>query len=272
MFTGMTGDHARSALAGTPFADVRWVAETGSTNADLLALARSSDADNVVLVADHQTAGRGRLDRTWEAPPGASLLMSVLVRPAVPIEQLHLLTMALGVAAADALREVAEAAVGLKWPNDLVAPTPEGERKLGGILAESVVADGEVEAVVIGLGINVAWGADVPEELRGIAVALDQLGDAEGHGHGHAVDREDLLVMIIEHFAERYADLANPQLVEDYLDHCWTLGRQVRVETAAGIVEGRADEIRDTGHLVVETAAGERVDIAVGDVVHLRPG
>ena len=132
------GDRARAALAGSRFADVRWVAETGSTNADLLALARDGAPEGIVLVADHQTAGRGRLGRTWEAPPGASLLVSVLLRP--PAAVADAVTMAAGVAMADAVDEVAGVHARLKWPNDLVVavdgPTAD-DRKLAGILAEA---------------------------------------------------------------------------------------------------------------------------------------
>jgi BirA family transcriptional regulator, biotin operon repressor / biotin---[acetyl-CoA-carboxylase] ligase len=94
MVTAMWGDHARNVLGGTRFADVRWVESTGSTNADLLAAAAEGEADGVVLVAEEQTAGRGRLDRTWDAPSGSSLLCSVLVRPDLPVGLLQLLSMA----------------------------------------------------------------------------------------------------------------------------------------------------------------------------------
>src|SRR6476620_942562 len=105
MVTGMKGDRARSDLAGTRFADIRWVAETGSTNRDLLDLAAQGGPDGIVLVADHQTAGRGRLDRSWHAPAEGSLLLSVLFRP--DPDGAPLLTTAVGVAAAEACRMVA---------------------------------------------------------------------------------------------------------------------------------------------------------------------
>ena len=114
-----------AALAGTRFADVRWVGETGSTNTDALALARDGAPEGVVLVADHQTAGRGRLGRTWEAPPGASLLVSVLLRP--PAAVADAVTMAAGVAMAEAVAEVAGVDARLKWPNDLVVAV-DGDR------------------------------------------------------------------------------------------------------------------------------------------------
>jgi BirA family biotin operon repressor/biotin-[acetyl-CoA-carboxylase] ligase len=171
------------------------------------------------------------------------------------------------VATVDALRTGFEVAAGMKWPNDLVAGEPE--RKLAGILAESVVEGAHIVAVVVGMGINVAWGAteDVPSDLRDLAVALDQLG--------HDIDREDLLVAILAELEVRLAALSDPegraQLHEDHLDRCVTLGRHVRVELADGAVEGRAADLRPTGHLVVDPGGGAApIDISVGDVIHLR--
>jgi BirA family biotin operon repressor/biotin-[acetyl-CoA-carboxylase] ligase len=135
MFTGMPGDRARSgvadtagsraraALAGGRFADVRWVAATGSTNADVMTLARDGAPEGVVVVADHQSAGRGRRSRSWVAPASGSLLLSVLLRP--PAAVAGAVTMATAVALAEAVERVAGVAPGLKWPNDLVLPGPE---------------------------------------------------------------------------------------------------------------------------------------------------
>ena len=187
---------ARDALAGRRFSDVRWVTETGSTNADLLAAARSG-AGEQVLVTDSQTAGRGRLGRVWEAPPRASLLASVLVRPgvddAIPTDRIHLVTVALGVAAAEAVEMTAALEARLKWPNDLVAGEPGAERKLSGILAESIVDGGRITAVVAGIGLNVSWPAEVPEHLREIATSLDRLT-------AHPPRVLDILVSILERF------------------------------------------------------------------------
>ncbi len=140
MFIGVPGERARPGVADRSparFADVRWVAETGSTNADAMALIRHGAPEGIVLVADHQTAGRGRRGRTWEAPPGAGLLLSVLLRP--PAEVVDLCTMAVGLAAAEAVAEVAGFEPRLKWPNDLVWPGDGSapDRKLAGILAEA---------------------------------------------------------------------------------------------------------------------------------------
>ena len=127
---------------------VERVVETGSTNADALAAARAGAPEGLVIMADHQTAGRGRLGRSWEDEPGDSLIVSVLLRPPLAPTQLHRLTQAVALAAKDACSSVGGFRPDLKWPNDLVV----GERKLAGILAESIVEDGRVGAVVVGMG------------------------------------------------------------------------------------------------------------------------
>jgi len=278
------GDLARSALAGSRFADVRWVAETGSTNTDALELARQGEAEGVVLVADHQTAGRGRLGRTWEAPVGGSLLCTILLRP--PAAVAPSTTMAVAVAAAEAVEELTGRAPRLKWPNDLVWPGDgsAADRKLAGILAEvdwpaaSQISSGWREprpqdrlVVAVGIGINVAWGDDVPADLADLAVAIDHLTAPDA-----APDRADLLVALLRHLDRRYAELlAGPDgaaaLREAWRERSATLGRRVRIDLGADDLEGTAVDVTDEGHLVVETLEGDRRTIAVGDVVHLRP-
>lgn len=268
MVTSMQGDDAREALARSRFADVRWVDQTGSTNADLLALAAEGADDGVVLVADHQTAGRGRLGRTWEAPPGASLLCSTLLRPDLPVDRLHLVSLAVAVAASDACDAVAGVRPALKWPNDLLVTGPDGtERKVAGILAESSTRAGTVAAVVVGMGLNVNWPSQLPAELASIATALN-------HHAGHDVDREELLVAHLRGLESVLAELTAPQGVEAlllrYRHLCSTLGRTVRVDLGSGSVVGDAVDLTPEGHLLVELA-GEMLPIAAGDVVHLRP-
>lgn len=237
---------ARLALAGTRFGDVRHMASAGSTNASVAALARAGAPEGLVVVADHQTDGRGRRGRGWEAPPSSSLLVSVLLRP--PAGRAHVAGMATGLAAVDACAGVAGVAVSLKWPNDVVAPPG----KVGGVLAEMV--DG---AVVVGLGLNVAWDSPLPAG----AVDLRSLS-------GRVVDREQLLVRMLGALEER---LRRPddEVTAEYRSRCATLGRAVRVELAAETVTGTAVAVDDQGRLVVDTAQSERV-VTAGDVVHLR--
>ena len=269
MVTCVPGRRARTLLAGGPggrFADVRWSAETGSTNADAMDLARQGEPEGIVLVADHQTAGRGRAGRTWTAPPGSGLLCSILLRP--PSAIVDLCTMAVAVAAAESVESVAGVAARLKWPNDLVWPGDGSvpDRKLAGILAEADWQASDRVAVVVGIGINVAWPADRPEELKDLVVALNDVVDVP-------VDREDLLVALLSALGPRYEALVAGD--RDALLHEWrrrsaTLGRRVRVELGTGEVEGRAIDVTDDGHLVVETDDAQHRTFAVGDVVHLR--
>ncbi|HWJ97823.1 MAG TPA: biotin--[acetyl-CoA-carboxylase] ligase [Acidimicrobiales bacterium] len=278
------GDLARSSLVGTRFSDVRWVAETGSTNADALAMARHGEAEGVVLVADHQTAGRGRLGRTWQAPAGGSLLCTILLRPPASIAPAT--TMAVAVAAATAVEDLTGRSPRLKWPNDLVWPGDgsAADRKLAGILAEvdwpaaSQISSGWREprpqdrlVVAVGIGINVAWGDDVPPDLADLAVAIDQLT-----GPDAAPDREDLLVALLRHLDRRYAALLDGPggaagLRDEWRRRSATLGRRVRIDLGADDLEGTAVDITEEGHLVVETLEGGRRTVAVGDVIHLRP-
>ncbi len=282
MVTAVPGGRARPTLAtgpGARFADVRWVAETGSTNADAMELARQGESEGIVLVADHQTAGRGRAGRTWTAPPGAGLLLSVLLRP--PAAVMDLCTMAVAVAAAEAVEAVAGFAPRLKWPNDLVWPGDgsEPDRKLAGILAEADWPAGSTPdagyrapdptqrvVVVVGIGINVTWPADLPPDLADIAVACNHVTDV-------TVDREDLLIALLERLGPRYDALLagdRPSLLDAWRQRSATLGRRVRIELGADDVEGTAVDITDDGHLVVATLEGDRRTFAVGDVTHLR--
>jgi len=278
MVTAMLPVPARLALSSSGFADVRWHAEIDSTNRDLADLARQGHPEGVMSVADHQTDGRGRGGREWVAPPGSSLLMSVLLRPDIPVGQLHLATVLVAMSAADACVDVAGFSPSLKWPNDLVVDTdakvrPGAHRKLGGILAEAVFDDGPLPpAVVVGIGINIRWPDDHPPQMGALA---DRAITAE-EAAGKPVDRTELLVSLAAHLRRRY-DSANGSgwdaVVVDYRQRCGTLGRFVRAELGEEIVTGRAVDIGPDGDLVIElTPGGQRRSLTVGEVVHLASG
>lgn len=270
------------AVAHTRFGDVRWVASTGSTNTDVIDLAREGEPEGIVVVADHQTAGRGRRGRTWEAPPGAALMFTVLLRPPAPVASWA--TMAVAVAASDAVLQLTGVDAKLKWPNDLVwaAADDQADRKLAGILAEadwptgSGIADGwreprphERVSVAVGIGINVAWGDGFPPELAETAVALDGIV-----GPAAAPTRESLLTGVLLALDSRYASLLDhgpDPLREAWRQRSATLGRRVRVDLGADDLEGTAVDVDAQGRLIVETVEGDRRTLAVGDVVHLRP-
>jgi BirA family transcriptional regulator, biotin operon repressor / biotin---[acetyl-CoA-carboxylase] ligase len=246
-----------AAVEGTRFAEVRAFEELDSTNRYLLAEARAGAPEGVVAVADFQTGGRGRLGRTWNAPPGASLLVSVLLRPPLRADRAHLLTMAVAMAMADAVASVAGFEPELKWPNDLVI----GERKLAGLLAEvDLGPDGSVRAVVVGIGVNVCWD-ELPPELVGIATACNLVA-------GRDVSRADLLVAFLRRLDARCDAL--DRVLFEYRRRLSTIGRRVRAELPSGTVVGTAVDVDHRGALLVETGPGCVVEVAAGDVVHLR--
>ena len=280
----LPADQVRAAVAETRFGDVRWVASTGSTNSDVMGLARQGEPEGVVVVADHQTAGRGRRGRTWQAPPGASLMCTILLRP--PARVAGWATMAVAVSAAEAVADLAGVEPRLKWPNDLVWPGDGSapDRKLAGILAEadwpaaSAISGGwhepsrhERRAVAVGIGINVAWGPELPPDLAEIAVALDGIVAPDA-----VPSRAGLLGRMLVGLEGHYGALvAHPDGLA-HLRAAWkarsaTLGRRVRVDLGTDDVVGTAVDVDDDGHLVVETLEGGRRTLAVGDVVHLRP-
>lgn len=242
--------------------DVRRFPELPSTNDWLLERARDGAPAGVVALADYQSAGRGRLGRRWEAPPGCCLLVSVLLRPVAPVTELFSCTAAVALAASRACSRVAGVEPGVKWPNDLVID----DEKLAGILAESdEAAPGGRRlsiAVVVGIGCNVNWA---PPDATSLAA------------HARVrVERDALFDAILDDLAGRVAlldtDRGRRATVGELRDRCVTLGRKVRVETAgAPPLLGVARTLDDDGRLVVETDTGD-VSVSAGDVVHLHPG
>jgi BirA family transcriptional regulator, biotin operon repressor / biotin---[acetyl-CoA-carboxylase] ligase len=228
---------------------VQRFAEIDSTNRYLLDAAREGAASDLVAVADHQTAGRGRFDRRWEAPPGSSLLVSVLLRP---VTGGHHVVLATALALAAAVERVAPGVVPqLKWPNDLVVH----DRKLAGLLAEH---DGD--ALVVGAGCNVQWDS-FPPELEGTATACNLEA-------GTRVDRDALLDAFLEYLAVELDRLDD--VVPRARARLATLNRRVRVERARDTLEGRAVDVTPDGALVIRRDDGTDEVITAGDVVHLR--
>lgn len=249
----MSDDAAKPARR---FDDVRWLGEVDSTNLRLAELARAgaATAERTVVVADHQTAGRGRRGRSWESMPGSSLLVSVLLGAPAP-ELAQLTTVCVALAAAAACADVSGVSPTLKWPNDLTV----GDDKLGGILAEAITPS----TVVVGLGLNVDWG-DVA--LPPGATSLARVAGAPGD-----VDRPTLLSSYLRHLDHRRADLGSPagrvQLLDDYRRACTTIGRAVAIDLGHERLEGTAIGITDAGNLMVTNEAGPR-EISAGDVIH----
>lgn len=248
-------------------------AETGSTNADVVAAARAGEPEGLVIVAESQTAGRGRRGRVWVSPPRAGLTLSVLLRPgaadgargwaAVPPRAFGWLPLLAGVAVARAVRRVAELDAVLKWPNDVLLGA--AGRKCAGLLAD-VAGDG---AVVVGVGLNVTTNAgELPADRP--ATSLRLAGAA-------CTDRDTLLRALLRELAGEYArwrdhggDAHSSGLREAYRVTCRTLGEPVRVSLPGGAeLTGGAVSVDGDGRLVVNTPDGPRT-VTAGDVVHVR--
>ena len=243
------------------WSSIRVVDSVGSTNAELASLARSGAESGAVLVAESQTAGRGRLDRVWTAPPRSGLTFSLLVRPAVDAAAWGWLPLLAGVAVAGAVGTLAELDIRLKWPNDVLV----GERKLAGILAERVD-----DAVVLGIGLNVSLRA---EELPIASATSLQIEESA------VVDRMPLLLAVLRTTARLYdefvaasGDADASGLRSSYRGLCATLGRSVRAELPGGrTVAGTAVDVDASGRLVLHTPDGIEA-IGAGDVVHVNAG
>jgi BirA family biotin operon repressor/biotin-[acetyl-CoA-carboxylase] ligase len=248
-------------LAPTRFGPFVQLAGTTSTNSVLMAQAGRGVPEGIVVIADQQSAGRGRFQRTWESRPGRSLLFSVLLRPSLeqlPLPRRHLAAAAVALALVEGARSATGAELRLKWPNDLIGTAPVGgEAKVAGILAESV--DG---AIVVGAGVNVAWA---PEGMG--ATSLEALV-------GNTVSRGEVLVgsvLALERLYGRW-DLVGHL----YRQACATVGRQVRVVLSGPgpALVGTAVDLDEDGRLLVATGdngGGKLVTVAAGDVAHLRP-
>jgi len=269
----------RSAVLGELWTSVEVVETTGSTNTDLLA---RGGPEGQVLVAEEQTAGRGRMGRSWVSQPGAALTFSVLLRPVtIPASRRGWLPLLTGVAVATAVRSVTPVAATLKWPNDVLA----GARKLAGILAEqsgqsaqsgqsgqSGSSSGSGDVLVIGIGLNVTTPSDAlpvsPSGLRATSLLAE----------GATVEREPLLAEVLRSFERRYLpfradpDPAGVGLLAEYRSLCATLGRHVRVELPAGkALSGIAEDIDADGRLLVREDATASVSaVSAGDIIHLR--
>jgi BirA family biotin operon repressor/biotin-[acetyl-CoA-carboxylase] ligase len=240
----------------SPWRRIDAVPETGSTNADLLGQAAAGeDIDGAVLIAESQTAGRGRHGRRWSTPPGSQIALSAgIAFGAVPSEAWGWLPLLTGVAVLDAVAEVTGIASSLKWPNDVLV----GSRKLAGILAE-VAAPAPV--VVIGLGLNVTEAPDPA------ATSLALLGST--------VDRAALTEAVLCHLAVRIdawraAGGADAALAADYRSRSVTIGNRVRATLPGDrTVVGVAADVDDLGRLRIDTG-DDLVTVSAGDITHLR--
>ena len=237
------------------WARIEAVEEVGSTNAVVAVRAHEGAAEGLVVVAEHQSGGRGRLGRAWESPRYAGLTFSVLLHPPVADRRWPWLPLLTGIACVEGLAAVGCPGARLKWPNDVLL---DG-RKVAGILAERVETP-RGAAAVLGVGINVAQSRGELPVPTATSLALA----------GAPVDRTVLLRAVLERLHEQYGAWRAGSPRDRYLALCETVGREVRVELPRGVLVGTAADVDADGALVVASGS-RRTEVTAGDVVHLRP-
>jgi len=232
--------------------------EIDSTNSWVAQKASEWAHEGLVAFADFQSAGRGRLERTWESSRDSSLLCSILLRPDVSPDQLQLVVACVALAARAAIVRLSGVRPDLKWPNDLIV----GDAKLAGLLAEIVSVD-ERLAVVVGIGVNLTY--EGPQNVLATSVRNES---------GVTISAPALLDILLDELEPRRERLdsseGRDQIREEYVRALATLGQKVRVEQRSGVVVGTATSIDDTGQLVL-TVDGDEIAFSVGDVIHVRP-
>ena len=237
---------------------VSWYADIPSTNDEALALAERGAEEGWLVGADSQSAGRGRHGRTWASPAGGGLYLSVVLRP--PAHAVRLLTLAAGVAVAEAIQSASGAEAGVKWPNDVCLPMSR-PRKVAGILAEANASGSQVEYVVVGIGINIGH-ATLPPVVANRATSIE----AE---LGRSISRGAVAAEVCAAMWRRYQQLVERE-DEDVLN-AWrargvaTFGREVEWESGGETVRGVARNVDRSGALLVETPQGT-ASIASGEV------
>jgi BirA family transcriptional regulator, biotin operon repressor / biotin---[acetyl-CoA-carboxylase] ligase len=218
-------------------------------------MARAGAPDGAVVIADHQTAGRGRFGRPWLAPPGTALLMAILFRPALEPALASQVTMAVALGALEVIAAHLPATVpaALKWPNDLLA----GGGKIGGIIAEAQWTGDRADNIVVGLGLNVRQAAD---QLPSGATSFAALGIAPP-------DRSRFAAEVLRATDRHHVQLLTGQsLLPEWTSHLDTLNKLVAAQTPTGVVHGRAIGVASGGALTIQTADGATIDLHAADV------
>jgi BirA family biotin operon repressor/biotin-[acetyl-CoA-carboxylase] ligase len=230
----------------------------GSTNDEAKRLAALGEPDGALVVADSQTAGRGRSGRQWVTPPGAAIAMSLILRPAIPSFQIAQVALLGGLAVLEGIEQATGLTAQLKWPNDVLI----NGRKVAGVLAEAAFTGDKLESVVLGIGVNVNAGP--PLDLK-----LDYPATCLAAEAGHPLERESLVNSILAAFDARYRQLGTAALRQAWAKHLAMLGKKVKVtgpgETVSGVLEGVTGE----GAVVILLESGERRIVLAGDI-HLR--
>jgi BirA family biotin operon repressor/biotin-[acetyl-CoA-carboxylase] ligase len=230
-----------------------------STNTELARLASEGAPEGVTIVADEQTAGRGRLQRAWSSPKGAGLYYSILLRPTIPQNCWPLITFMAALAVSDALREAGELETDIKWPNDILS----GERKICGILAEAIDTPAG-RAVILGIGINLTQNA-FPPELANAATSVSE-------ATGRAPDREQILASLLNTLGRWYSTLEVPgQIVDAWSNRSsYAIGKLVQVSNGDDVWQGTTCGVEPDGALRLRMSNGEIKLVRAGDVGSIR--
>jgi BirA family biotin operon repressor/biotin-[acetyl-CoA-carboxylase] ligase len=241
---------------------VHFLPEVDSTNSMARSLAERGEGDGAVVVTDFQTAGRGRLDRSWSAPTGSSLLFSLLLRPPIGVERVSQVTMAAGLGCIAGIARECGIPARLKWPNDITL----GGCKAGGMLSEFALEADVLQYVIVGIGLNVNFDprdvGGIPPEATSLMVHL-----------ARSQPRAPLLRAILEEMERRYRTVCEGEsLREEWARALETIGRTVRVTTHTSAVEGLAEDVDDAGALILRLADGSRMAVHAGDVITVRTG
>jgi BirA family biotin operon repressor/biotin-[acetyl-CoA-carboxylase] ligase len=257
-----------------------YVPEVGSTNSLAMQLAHEKPEEGLVVLANSQTAGRGRQGRSWVDAPGCSILSSILLRPVFPP---HLLVMVAALAVVEAIAQTCGARAAIKWPNDVLL---EG-RKVSGILIETGHDSHGRLFAVLGIGVNVNGQAQGRVEQKGVEVELSTIATTLETVCGHLVQREQILACLLLSLEHDYlalqAEATGPPVatpfdrpVARFIRERWqkclsTLGSTIKVHQGDSVIEGVAEAVNDTGALLLRRRSGELVCITWGAVEHF-PG
>jgi len=224
-----------------------------STNLVARQYAEQGAAEGTVIIAEHQSSGRGRLNRSWISPPQSSILCSIVLYPDVMPEYLFRITMLASIAVVDALHAATGISAGIKWPNDIYA----ADKKICGILTEVDCAGGGVRFAVVGIGLNVNWSLKGTELEREATSVVDICG--------HTCSRQKSLLELLQHLDARYSRMQDASLQAEWQKRCMHMGRKVQIMTGQDILQGTARGISDTGHLLLESS-GAVQEIICGDL------
>lgn len=235
------------------------LAECGSTNDEAGRLARAGARHGTVVIAEAQRAGRGRDGRTWQSPPGMGLYLSAVLRPPLPLVDVPPMTLAIGIGLCDAARAAGASAV-LKWPNDLLV---DG-KKLAGVLVEAQSQGPRLEAVVIGIGINIC--GDLPDEVAGTAITLERAA-------GAAIDREAFIAALlahVEHWVDRYVAMGLEEIIPAWQERM-AVGLAARATVDGSLLDGIVFGLDGDGALLLRDGAGTLHRVRTGDVEVIKP-